>query len=148
MPPWQSKHRGTLTPYIAVNGIDGVMDFVRHVFDGEVVGTVLRHADGTVWNAHMRIGDSQIMLAEARGFGPHPAFLYTYVPNCDAAYAKALEAGAEGLMPPSDQFYGDRNAGVRDPAGNVWWLATHLEEVPADELHRRAAAHEAAKVKG
>ena len=98
MTSWQSKQRGTITPYLVVQDVEGVMTFVARVFDGEIVGEVLRHADGTVWNAHMRIGDSQIMLAEARGFGPFPAFLYIYVPDCDAAYAKALEQPLEQAL--------------------------------------------------
>jgi PhnB protein len=62
------------------------------------------------------------------------------VNDADAVYRRALEAGATSKMEPADQFYGDRNAGVRDPVGNVWWIATHKEDVPPGELARRAEA--------
>jgi uncharacterized glyoxalase superfamily protein PhnB len=68
--------------------------------------------------------------------------LYVYVDDCDAAYARAIAAGAEPLMPPADMFYGDRSGGVKDASGNSWWIATHIEDVPADELARRHEAEQ------
>ena len=65
--------------------------------------------------------------------------VYIYTEDCDATYRRALEAGAESVMEPEDQFYGDRNAGVKGPQGNLWWIATHVEDVPRDELLKRAA---------
>lgn len=72
--------------------------------------------------------------------GAKPASLYLYVPDCDATYASAMAAGATSIMEPEDQFYGDRGAGVTDPFGNIWFIGTHIEDVPPDELERRAAA--------
>ena len=69
-----------------------------------------------------------------------PALLYLYVEDVDAAYKRAIEAGATSLREPEDQFYGDRSAAVRDACGNQWWLATHVEDVPADEMQKRASA--------
>jgi uncharacterized glyoxalase superfamily protein PhnB len=69
-----------------------------------------------------------------------PAAIYMYVPDCDAVYKQALAAGATSKMTPSDQFYGDRNAGVEDANGNQWWMATHVEDVSEEELRRRAQA--------
>lgn len=69
-----------------------------------------------------------------------PSSIYLYVPNIDATYRQALEAGAISLMEPADQFYGDRSAGVRDPFGNHWFIATHIEDVSAEELTRREQA--------
>lgn len=63
-----------------------------------------------------------------------------YVEDTDAVYAKALAAGAVSLMEPADQFYGDRNAGVKDPFGNNWWIGTHVEDVSAEEMQRRLDA--------
>ena len=79
------------------------------------------------------------MLADAMGDkdSEMPAALYLYVPNPDELYEKALKAGGKSVMEPADQFYGDRNAGVRDPAGNVWWLATKIEEISPEEMIRR-----------
>ncbi|MBI4484106.1 MAG: VOC family protein, partial [Acidobacteria bacterium] len=63
-----------------------------------------------------------------------------YVNDTDAVYRRALRAGATSMMEPADQFYGDRNAGVKDPFGNHWWIATHKEDVPREELAKRAEA--------
>jgi uncharacterized glyoxalase superfamily protein PhnB len=62
-----------------------------------------------------------------------------YVPDTDAVYRKALAAGAESVMEPTNQFYGDRNAGVKDARGIYWWIGTHIEDVSPEELQRRAA---------
>ena len=70
-----------------------------------------------------------------------PASLYLYVDDTDATYGRALQAGGSSVMEPADQYYGDRNAGVRDSQGNVWWIATHIEDVPPEELARRAQEH-------
>jgi uncharacterized glyoxalase superfamily protein PhnB len=70
-----------------------------------------------------------------------PSSLYLYVTDVDQVYRAALNAGASSVMEPADQFYGDRNAGVRDACGNVWWIATHKEDVSPEEIQRRAAAH-------
>jgi len=91
-------------------------------------------------HAEVMVGDSPIMLGEPMGqFQPMPASIYVYVPDTDACYQRAIKAGAASLMEPADQFYGDRNAGVRDPAGNVWWIGTHIEDVAPEEIARRAA---------
>jgi PhnB protein len=63
-----------------------------------------------------------------------PCQLYDYVENCDEAYKVAMSAGAESVLEPVDQFYGDRNAAVRDKWGNQWWFATHLKEMSNDEI--------------
>jgi PhnB protein len=82
------------------------------------------------------------MMGEARDEWPAmPGSLYLYVPDTDAVYKRAMEAGGKSLMEPADQFYGDRNAGVVDPSGNYWWIATHVEDVPPEEMEKRAAAH-------
>jgi uncharacterized glyoxalase superfamily protein PhnB len=74
-----------------------------------------------------------------------PTTLYLYVPDIDAVYRRALDAGATSLVEPKDQFYGDRSAGVKDPVGNFWWVATHVEDVSPEELRRRAEAAFAAR---
>jgi uncharacterized glyoxalase superfamily protein PhnB len=67
-----------------------------------------------------------------------PASIALYTDNADALYKRALEAGATSIREPADQFYGDRSGGVKDPAGNHWWIATHIEDVPPNELKKRA----------
>ncbi len=69
-----------------------------------------------------------------------PMFLYLYVPDADASYERALQAGCTSLQEPKDEFYGDRTSGVKDPFGNLWWFGTHQEDVSSEEIARRAAA--------
>jgi PhnB protein len=79
------------------------------------------------------------MLGEANEqWSPMPGTIHLYVEDCDAAYRRALDAGASSLQEPADQFYGDRMAGVRDPVGNMWWIATHVEDVSEEEMAKRA----------
>ena len=81
------------------------------------------------------------MMGSAQGdTKPIPAALYMYVPDCDDLYRRALAAGGISVGEPKDQFYGDRHGGVKDPCGNTWWVATHIEDVSDEELARRMAA--------
>ncbi|MGP0066952.1 MAG: VOC family protein [Isosphaeraceae bacterium] len=131
----------TVTPYLAVEGAGRLLEFLVKAFDA-VAHECMKRPDGTIHHAQVKIGDSLVMLADASGpWKPRPSTLYLYVPDTDATYHRAIEAGATSLMEPVDQFYGDRNAGVQDPAGNFWWIATHLEDVSPEELQRRAEAH-------
>jgi PhnB protein len=127
-------------PYLILDGAAaGLLDFVKRVF-GAVEQERMPREDGTIGHAEVRIGNSVVMISDARGeWKPMPAAIYLYVPDTDATYRDAIEAGATSLMEPADQFYGDRNAGVRDPFGNIWWIGTHVEDVPREELERRAA---------
>lgn len=129
----------TVTPYLLVRGLDALLGFLDRVF-GIEVHEKLCGADGNTRHAEIRIGESMIMFGEAPGadFEPQPAGLYVYVPDVDSIYEQALAAGAQPIMPPADQFYGDRQGGVSDPAGNTWWVATRKKTLSSDELQRRA----------
>jgi PhnB protein len=129
-----------VSPYLVVENIPTVLAFLKTVF-GAQEREQLRLPDGTVNHAMVTIDDSTIMLGAARGAQkPSTSTFYVYVKDTDAVYRAALAAGATPLVEPTDQFYGDRNAGVRGPDGNSWWIATHVEEVPHAELLRRNAA--------
>jgi uncharacterized glyoxalase superfamily protein PhnB len=129
----------SLTPYLTVEGADKLIRFMVAAFDAKEIECTKR-PDGKIANAVLKIGDSMIMAGDASGkWAPMPAGLYFYVPDVDEVYRRALAAGATSLMEPADQFYGDRNAGVRDMCGNFWWIATHIEDVSPDEMERRAA---------
>lgn len=130
----------TITPYLVIKGADQLIEFLKKTFNAyEIHRTTL--ADGTLMHAEVRIGDSPVMVAEARGASkPMPSMFYLYVHDTDAVYKRAIEAGATSIKEPSDQFYGDRNAGVIDVSGNQWWMATHIEDVSPEELQKRAAA--------
>lgn len=129
----------TVTPYLTVPGVARLIDFVKRAFGAEITEGPMTRPDGTIMHVEVRIGDSKVMMGEPTGqFQPMPAMLYVYVKDTDATYLSAMRAGATSLMEPADQFYGDRNAGVEDPCGNRWWIATHKEDVPAEEMARRA----------
>jgi uncharacterized glyoxalase superfamily protein PhnB len=130
----------TVTPYVIVPDGEGFITFLRAAFHAEELSRAVR-PDGAIANAGVRIGDSMVMLAQAREpWKPMPTGFYLYVPDTDAVYQAALAAGGVSLMEPADQFYGDRNAGVQDPWGNQWWIATHIEDVDEVEVQRRMAA--------
>ena len=127
----------TLTPYLVVEDAGKVADFLKTAF-GAKENHRTTAPDGSVMHADLMIGDSHVMLGGAPGQKPVPSMLYLYVTDTDAVYARALEAGAVSVMPPVNQFYGDRNAMVKDPGGNSWCIATKVEEVAPEELERRA----------
>ncbi|HJZ94653.1 MAG TPA: VOC family protein [Gemmataceae bacterium] len=130
----------TVTPYLAVRGLPKLLEFVRETFDAKIIH-VMDGPDGKPGHAEFEIGDSKLMAGEASGkWPPVGCSLYLYVPDTDAVYRKALAAGAESVMEPTNQFYGDRNAGVKDEHGIWWWIGTHIEDVSPEELQRRAAA--------
>ena len=130
----------TVTPYLIVEGVAGLIDFLKQAFDA-VETERMPGPDGKVGHGEVRIGDSVVMMGEASGdWKPMPGSIYLYVNDTDATYKRALDAGATSVMEPADQFYGDRNAGVKDASGNMWWIATRKENVSPEELRKRAEA--------
>jgi uncharacterized glyoxalase superfamily protein PhnB len=130
----------SITPYLTVPGAAKLLDFLKQAFEAEEIHRMAR-PDGAIMHAEVRIGDSPVMMGEPMG-SCEPMFgsLYLYVPDVDAVYKRALQAGATSTSEPADQFYGDRSAGIKDPVGNQWWIATHKEDVPPEEIARRAEA--------
>lgn len=131
----------TVTPMLCARDADKLLRYLEQAFDARLKERH-DHPDGRIMHAEIRIGDSLVMLSEAsEPMPPMPASLYLYVPDVDAVHASAVAAGGESLMAPADMFWGDRSASVKDPAGNMWWISTHVEDVAPDELDRRAAAY-------
>jgi PhnB protein len=133
-----------ITPYLHPKGAPKVIDFLKRAFGAEEVFRAQDPA-GIVHHAKIRIGDSIIAMGEAHGpYQPMPPALHLYVPDTDAAYKRALEAGAISIDEPVDQGYGDRYAGVKDPFGNVWYIATHLRDftIPAEPPAPEVAPHQ------
>jgi PhnB protein len=117
----------TVNAYLHPLRAEPVIAFLKRGFGADVE----KHAspDGVIHHAKVRIGDSTIEMGEAHGpYQPMPTQFYLYVPNADAAYRRALEAGATSVREPADQPYGDRNAGVKDVFGNQWFVATQIRE--------------------
>jgi PhnB protein len=127
----------TVTPYLRVEGAAKLIEFLKQTFGAGEEYRAYR-PDGGIMHAQVRIGNSSVMLADATSESPpQQVTLYVFLEDTDATYRRALDAGGVSLREPADQFYGDRNAGVRDPWGNEWWIATHIEDVSPGELERR-----------
>ncbi len=144
-PHWMAPGRSRVSAFVTVPDAMRVVRFAEEVFGATPVRPPLYRADGRLWNAEIAIGDCTVLLGDAEGELVRPAFLYVHVPDVDATYARALESGASAVMPPKDRFYGDRDGGVADVAGNLWWMATHLEDLSDAEIESRAAMQEAAR---
>ena len=130
----------TITPYLVVDGAEKIIRFVREAFGAQPLFEPMARPDGKIMHSEFKIGDSVVMISDASERAQATSdMLYLYVPNVDAVYQKALKAGGKSLMEPMDQFYGDRSGSVMDPAGNRWFIATHVEDVSPAELKKRAA---------
>jgi PhnB protein len=136
-----------VTPYLVVDGANAAIEFYAKVF-GTRERMRLPGPDDTVGHAELQLGDSLIMLADeapqvgARGpkaVGGTPVTISVYVDDVDGVVDRAVSAGAKVLRPVEDQFYGDRVGQFEDPFGHRWSVATHVEDVPPDEMARRAA---------
>lgn len=128
-----------VTPYLAVEGAAELIDFLKKVFAAEEKEKILVPG-GAIAHAEVTIGDSRIMISDVNGdCGPRLGAFYLYLEDVDATYRRALDAGATSSLEPTDQFWGDRMATVKDRFGNEWQLATRVEEVSEEELQRRMA---------
>jgi len=130
----------TITPVLMVNDAAKLIGFLKEAF-GAREKERFTDSTGKIVHAEVTIGDSVVQLSDAMGeWKPIQVPLLLYVTDTDAAYRRALRAGATSLREPMDAFYGDRSAGVKDSFGNSWWIATHQEDVSREELEKRAAA--------
>src|SRR5262247_4169051 len=116
----------SVTPYLAVRPAVELIEFVKRAFGAEEL--VRTTGSGGGLHAEVRIGDSRLMIGGGGSWqgSPAPTGLHLYVPDADRVYRAALDAGAHSMYTPVDQPYGDREAGVKDLAGNHWYIATHL----------------------
>jgi PhnB protein len=126
----------TVNAYLVVNGAAKVIEFLKRAFDAKEVGEAFKTPGGTIMHAAIRMGDSMVEIGDSTE--PMPMNLHLYVDDVDGAYRRALAAGGVSVRAPETTFYGDRSAGVKDPGGNNWWLACHVEDVSNEEIVRRA----------
>ncbi len=132
----------SVVPYLVVSSAKKLIEFLETTFEAKATECMM-HPDGSVGHAEVKIGDSVVMISDAtEQYKAGTAMVYVYVPDTDAAYERAIAAGATSIMAPADQFYGDRNGGVRDALGNTWWIGTHKEDVSLEEMQRRMTARE------
>lgn len=136
-----------VTPYLCVDGAGAAIEFYCEVF-GAKERMRMPGPDGQIGHAEIQIGDGVIMLADEhpeigfrapRSIGGTPVTISVYVEDVDAVFDRAVQAGAKALRPVEDQFYGDRSGQFEDPFGHRWSIATHVEDISADEMARRAA---------
>jgi PhnB protein len=136
-----------VTPYLCVDGGSAAIDFYVSVL-GADERMRMPAPGGKIGHAEVRIGDSIVMLADEfpdigwrspKSLGGSPVAISVYVEDVDAVFRRALEAGATEIRAVEDQFYGDRSGQFEDPFGHRWHVASHVEDVPPDELSRRAA---------
>jgi PhnB protein len=137
-----------VTPYLCVDGASAAIDFYSQVL-GATERMRMPAPGGKIGHAELQIGDSVVMLADEfpemgqRGpktIGGTPVTMSVYVDDVDAVFDRAVAAGATPLQPVQDQFYGDRSGQFEDPFGHRWNVASHVEDVPPDEMARRMEA--------
>ncbi len=132
----------SVQPYLIFKNCASAIAFYSKAF-GAKEKLRMANAAGGIGHAEVQIGDSVVMMADEapqmdamsiEHFGGSPAGLLIYTEDCDRMYAQALAAGGDSVREPADQPYGDRMAGVRDPFGFKWWIATHIKDVSLDEM--------------
>jgi PhnB protein len=133
MPNFKPERYHTLTPFFQINEAADFIDFAQRAFGARELER-MQMPDGRITHAEYQIGDSVVMLAQGDTM---PIALYAYLEDVDATYERALQAGAVTSQAPVDMFWGDRQAAVKDRWGNMWFIATHREDVSIDEVRRR-----------
>lgn len=137
----------SITPHLLVDGAAKAVEFYKNVFGADLARPMSTTPDGKVLHVLLKIGDSHLMMADAfpkgsmaspRSLGGTPVVLTLYVPDVDATWKKATDAGAKTVFPLINQFWGDRYGIIEDPFGHAWALATHIEDLTPAELEERA----------
>jgi len=135
-------------PYLSVDGASAAIDFYMTVF-GAKERVRMPGPEGKIGHAELEIGDSLLMLADAfpemggrtpRSLGGTPVTVMVYVDDVDVVFERAINAGATEERKVENQFYGDRAGEFVDPFGHKWFVATHVEDIPPEEMAKRAAA--------
>ncbi len=146
MPDYIPADSPPIVPYLAVDDADSAIEFYKAAFDATLDGEPMRMPDGTIGHATLRVGDAVFMLSDAfpdmgvnspATLGGTPVSVMVYVEDCDAMTRKAEEAGATIDMPPTDQFWGNRDSRLTDPFGHRWNLATQVEVVTPEMMSER-----------
>ena len=124
------EDRHTVTPYLVVADAPRIIEFMQDAFGGTVLEKHMT-PEGQVMHAEVRIGDSVVMIGESNEeWSGFKAMIHLYMPDVDAVYARAIDAGARPVREPETMDYGDRSGGVEDSSGTQWWIATRVAERP------------------
>ncbi len=133
-------------PYLAVDDAEAAIEYYKKAF-GAKERVRMPMPDGKVGHAELEIGDALVMLSDPfpqastrppKELGGTSASVFLYVEDVDAVVKRAVDAGATVTMEVADQFWGDRFGTITDPFGHVWGIATHVEDVPPEEMEERA----------
>lgn len=126
MPSWKPNGYTSASPYLVVSDANATLEFLVRAFGAERL-RCLKRPDGTIMHAEARIDDTVVMLSDGTSDWPAiPAHVHIYVPDVDATYAQALDAGATSVMAPVKKDDEDKRGGVQDPGGTTWWIATQV----------------------
>lgn len=127
----------TVAPWVVTDDTGRLLDFIAAAFEGEELARV-RTDDGLIGHAEIRVGDTVVLAFDRRPEWPAmPSLLRVWVPDADGAVERALAAGGRLVTPLSSNAFGQRGARVADPFGNIWWIATVVEQVPEDVMWER-----------
>jgi uncharacterized glyoxalase superfamily protein PhnB len=139
----------TVTPHLVVRGAAKAIDFYKKAFGAKEKGRLPGPDGKSIAHAEIQIGDSFVYVVDEnpewgarspQALGGTPISIHLYVEDADAVFNQAVAAGAKAEMPLTDMFWGDRFGKVSDPFGHEWTVATHKEDVPPEEMKKRAAA--------
>ena len=127
----------TVTPWIISRDTAQLIDYIKEAFGAQEIAR-LAGSDGRIEHAEVRIGDSVVMMFDAKpDWPPTPGFLRLYVADADAVHHQAIAAGGTSVTEVTHLFFGDRVGRVRDPLGNLWWIQTRIEDLTPQEMERR-----------
>jgi PhnB protein len=142
----------TVSPYLAVDDAAAAIEFYKRAFGAEETMR-MDWGNGRIGHAELKIGDSHVMLSDPfpqssttspKELGGTSGSIFMYVEDVDAVFKQAVDAGATATMEPENMFWGDRFGSITDPFGHVWSIATHVEDVPPEEMEERSKAAMAA----
>lgn len=136
----------TATPYLTIRNAATAIEFYKHAFGAKELFR-MPDPNGKIGHAEIKIGDSPIMMSDEypemgvrspQTIGGTAGSICLYVDDVDTVFKRAIAAGAKQLRPVENQFYGDRSGKLEDPFGHMWMIGTHIEDVPPEEMQRRA----------
>ena len=127
----------TVAPWVVTDDTGALLDFVTQVFDGEELARG-KTEDGSIGHGEIKVGDTVVLAFDRRADWPAlPSLLRVFVPDADAAFGRAIAAGADVVTELADSAFGQRGGRIKDPFGNVWWIVSHVEDVPEDVMWQR-----------
>jgi uncharacterized glyoxalase superfamily protein PhnB len=141
----------TITPHLSLEGAAAAIDFYKRAFGAEEIDRAPDPSGQKIWHAALRIGDSMIFVNDVfpdMGGAQSQSSMWLYVPDVDASFKRAVDAGAKPAMPPADMFWGDRMAQVADSFGQKWTIATRAKNMTPAEMQAAGEAFAAQQKKG